>query len=424
MPLPQNRTASNEYFCPDGSQNQQMLLQLMKSRNLDLSEIFSLKCLSNLEVRNTKEKGMGLFYCGSTKLPIGKPIGPYTGKLATSLDAVEDERYTMTLKQNSLWIDATSYGNDMVYVNHSCDPNCTMIRVLYQQRMVVILKTIKEISPQEELTFDYQWTTTDQSEMESNPCFCGSATCRKSLFRYHPDENEESEETNASEVENTKALTNASRNTGKYGSYGKITYTGNNLLLYDNWTHNLRKWFLKSGTWIRVNIKDGDQLFQIVCVATDKRKKNAFILGQEFKLHPEADSQFELFATSNFVKLQTRHIQECISVLTMEEELIKYPDSLFWNHKYVTSDGNRAAKPPSDQFKQDWQLDYLKSSELVKGDRGTVSPVKRKNQRSQIGQRKAKRPLKSHKDEGSLEETDRNDPGFFPLNLNLQEYRR
>jgi hypothetical protein len=65
------------------------------------------------------------------------------------------------------------------YVNHSCEPNCDWIinrRTEEDQDVpgpVVLLRAIRPIEPDAELTIDYAWPATT-----AIPCLCRSAVCR------------------------------------------------------------------------------------------------------------------------------------------------------------------------------------------------------------------------------------------------------
>lgn len=63
------------------------------------------------------------------------------------------------------------------FLNHSCDPNCTLYVIEFKIRGVekrrVVLETLKTIAKGEELTIDYAW-----SADAAIPCLCGSAKCR------------------------------------------------------------------------------------------------------------------------------------------------------------------------------------------------------------------------------------------------------
>ena len=106
----------------------------------------------------------------------------------------------------TLNIDATFFGNESRFMNHSCNPNCTMelIRNGYAIPRVVFVAT-RDIYNNEELTFDY-WSVEAGTEIAADDlenicekevkrqkisttcverkrvvCDCGSLHCRKYL---------------------------------------------------------------------------------------------------------------------------------------------------------------------------------------------------------------------------------------------------
>ena len=59
-------------------------------------------------------------------------------------------------------------------VNHSCEPNCGF-------RGQIVLVTMRDIAPEEEITYDYAMTDANWQDAiyQETACFCGSATCRR-----------------------------------------------------------------------------------------------------------------------------------------------------------------------------------------------------------------------------------------------------
>jgi uncharacterized protein len=96
--------------------------------------------------------GLGLF---ATR-PIRKRarIAEYKGPLLTTAEALKAEtrgnRYLYEL--NSRWtIDGAPRSNIARYFNHSCNPNCETYDIKHR----VFVRTLRNIKPGEELTYDY-----------------------------------------------------------------------------------------------------------------------------------------------------------------------------------------------------------------------------------------------------------------------------
>ena len=70
------------------------------------------------------------------------------------------------------------------YCNHSCNPNCKLVRVTDENGMQqsVWLVSVREIAVQERLTVDYGWTVPDGEER--TPCMCGEMGCREYIQQY------------------------------------------------------------------------------------------------------------------------------------------------------------------------------------------------------------------------------------------------
>lgn len=65
------------------------------------------------------------------------------------------------------------------YVNHSCDPNCS----LYFENDELVMRAIRDIEPGQELTFDYG--TIQFTEPTSFECTCGSTLCRGTVSNFY-----------------------------------------------------------------------------------------------------------------------------------------------------------------------------------------------------------------------------------------------
>lgn len=88
-------------------------------------------------------------------------------------------------------IDATKYGNLSRFLNHSCNPNCTIWRVLQCNTNPKLFKLCfyskRYIPPNEELTIDYNGidypvNRSHKFAKSSMKCLCGSSKCRGYIF--------------------------------------------------------------------------------------------------------------------------------------------------------------------------------------------------------------------------------------------------
>lgn len=80
--------------------------------------------------------------------------------------------------ENNAFVDGKHYGNEARFINHSCDPNCELQLWQVDGRMRIGIVTIREVQPNEPLSYDYQF---DTSEEESFKCYCKTKTCRGTM---------------------------------------------------------------------------------------------------------------------------------------------------------------------------------------------------------------------------------------------------
>ena len=67
-------------------------------------------------------------------------------------------------------------GNECRFVNHSCEPNCEMQKWTVNGHYRMALFALKDIQPDEELTYDYNFSLFNPHEGQR--CKCGSDRCR------------------------------------------------------------------------------------------------------------------------------------------------------------------------------------------------------------------------------------------------------
>jgi SET domain-containing protein len=115
-----------------------------------------------------------------TTAPIrkGTPVIEYTGPRLTPEQAehlYEDQEvtYLFGMEGDKQIID----GHGMAaFLNHSCDPNCETEEIDGH----VWIVSIRDIAPEEELTYDYNLY--DGEDINDAPCSCGASNCRGSMY--------------------------------------------------------------------------------------------------------------------------------------------------------------------------------------------------------------------------------------------------
>lgn len=140
------------------------------------------------EIRSSPISGAGAFALRA--IPAGTRLIEYTGERVSH--EVADARYAdeeasgnthtvlFTVDERTV-IDAGVGGNESRFFNHSCDPNCESHIV----RRRVYLRTLRDIEPGDELTYDYEIPREGEDDETARlkwPCHCGAPNCRGTLL--------------------------------------------------------------------------------------------------------------------------------------------------------------------------------------------------------------------------------------------------
>jgi uncharacterized protein len=140
------------------------------------------------ELRRSRIQGVGAF--ALQDIPKGTRIIEYTGEKITNAEA--DRRYDdakmkrhhtflFILNQRTV-VDAATGGNESMFINHSCEPNCEA----EISRGKIWIQAIRSIPAGTELTYDYQFENdpdyTDD-DLRFYSCRCGSPKCRGTIVK-------------------------------------------------------------------------------------------------------------------------------------------------------------------------------------------------------------------------------------------------
>lgn len=127
-----------------------------------------------LQVRASAIHARGCFAVDC--IPAGAIVREYVGERIPAAEAVRREKdpsrpgiYTLWLDDEQA-IDGWLGGNESIYLNHACQPNCDW---LFEGEQAFIV-ALKDIAPGEELTIDYAYEPDGPLE----PCACSSVACR------------------------------------------------------------------------------------------------------------------------------------------------------------------------------------------------------------------------------------------------------
>jgi uncharacterized protein len=129
-----------------------------------------------LTIKRSPIVGKGCF--STTHFKRRHKIAEYAGERITNAEA-KRRAHRVKLRIcgiNERWsLDGSRGGNGTHYINHSCEPNAFMM-VLYDHILFIALR---DISPGEEITIDYQ----DTLHSDSKRCICGAPSCRGTINR-------------------------------------------------------------------------------------------------------------------------------------------------------------------------------------------------------------------------------------------------
>merc|ERR1712080_339624 len=72
-------------------------------------------------------------------------------------------------------IDGTILGSPAKYINHSCEPNCYVVKTTIGSWYGLLVKALRPIAKGEELSYDYELKEIG-NKLE---CYCRSKNCKK-----------------------------------------------------------------------------------------------------------------------------------------------------------------------------------------------------------------------------------------------------
>ncbi|KAL4159913.1 hypothetical protein PRNP1_000486 [Phytophthora ramorum] len=136
---------------------------------------------------HTIEKGWGLRLLESATA--GQLVIEYVGEVINeeekerrlldhAKNSPEDKNmYIMELGKGE-YIDARFKGSVSRFINHSCDPNCHLLKWRVKGVNRIAITALKDIEPGTELSYDYQFHTKQAMEWK---CHCKSKNCRGTM---------------------------------------------------------------------------------------------------------------------------------------------------------------------------------------------------------------------------------------------------
>lgn len=142
-----------------------------------------------VKVQPFQEYGMGWGLKAKEDVEAGTLVIEYIGEIITeaqmsrrmtnqaTLTPQDHDFYIMELS-NGLFVDGKRKGNLSRFINHSCDPNCELVRWVVKGRTRIGIFAVRDIQDNEPLSYDYQF---DTQEADTFRCGCGAAKCRGTM---------------------------------------------------------------------------------------------------------------------------------------------------------------------------------------------------------------------------------------------------
>jgi len=168
--------------CSLGKLCQNRQLQRLSGRP---GSIDILKSDDGLELRDTGEKGFGIF--ANRPFEPNELIGEYLGQIYTESEFLQIKQQYRKLEKHTycmrlgggLVVDASRKGGKCRFLNHSCDPNseAELWNVAGERRVAIVAS--KKIQMNQELTFDYAYGDASLAALEFKYCLCASKNCRQ-----------------------------------------------------------------------------------------------------------------------------------------------------------------------------------------------------------------------------------------------------
>ena len=144
-----------------------------------------------IKVKQSEVHGKGVF--AVTDIPKNTKIIEYTGERISW--KVAEERHPHDPKQpnhtfyfgleDGSTIDAKYGGNEAMWINHSCKPNCQALEEDFGKTTRVFLYAKKKIKKGEELFYDYGLVVDEKMTKQLKKdyeCRCGAKHCRGTML--------------------------------------------------------------------------------------------------------------------------------------------------------------------------------------------------------------------------------------------------
>ena len=165
-----------------------------------LLQLYSSIEICNTEINDAFSKGIGIFCIQEKGIKQNELIAPYLGEIYApymwfekqdiikrkKLDKNLPDFYNIMLERmkcdedgyDILMVDPNSKGNFASRMSHSCNPNCNTVLMVSDNKYTIGMFAMRDISKDEELTFDYNSVTEKEKEFYDAICLCSTFNCR------------------------------------------------------------------------------------------------------------------------------------------------------------------------------------------------------------------------------------------------------
>jgi SET domain-containing protein len=140
-----------------------------------------------VQVRESPIHGKGIFAARRMRSGqriieyVGERISPDEANARYDDDQVDHPHILLFTVDETTVIDGAHGGNESVYINHSCAPNCEAVN----EDGRIFVEALRDIAMGEELTYDYNLERPGRYRAEWKEryrCLCGAPNCRGTML--------------------------------------------------------------------------------------------------------------------------------------------------------------------------------------------------------------------------------------------------
>lgn len=135
-----------------------------------------------IRVAPSSVHGWGVF--ATRAIDAGEVLGEYSGQRhspGAEIEARADGTTYLFGLSDGTTIDGAVGGNEMRFINHSCEPNCEAVETWGPDNQLILsVVTTSELRAGDEIFLDYALVI-DPSDLDAYGCTCGAGACRGNM---------------------------------------------------------------------------------------------------------------------------------------------------------------------------------------------------------------------------------------------------